>query len=109
MCFWHAEEKKTSSESSSSDIPTMPSMPGAGAGFPGNPFDFSSMAGLLNVLLLFLSSPCVHSHTHTGAQVFNQFYCKFPCRMCIIHTNVLIEGDLHDLLFYFRVVTGSKH
>ncbi|GJT35411.1 ankyrin repeat domain-containing protein 2B-like protein [Tanacetum coccineum] len=42
------EEKKTSSESSSSDTPTMPSMPGAGAGFPGNPFDFSSMAGLLN-------------------------------------------------------------
>ncbi|KAL7598477.1 hypothetical protein Lser_V15G24284 [Lactuca serriola] len=45
------EEKKTSSESSTSDaqsgsIPTMPTMPGAG--FPANPFDFSSMAGLLN-------------------------------------------------------------
>ncbi|KAI3788952.1 hypothetical protein L2E82_01735 [Cichorium intybus] len=45
------EEKKKSSESSTSDtqsgsIPTIPSMPGAG--FPANPFDFSSMAGLLN-------------------------------------------------------------
>ncbi|KAI3815419.1 hypothetical protein L1987_15086 [Smallanthus sonchifolius] len=40
-------DKKTSSESSSSDTqPAMTSMPGAG--FPGNPFDFSSMAGLLN-------------------------------------------------------------
>ncbi|KAI3712449.1 hypothetical protein L1987_71006 [Smallanthus sonchifolius] len=40
-------DKKTSSESSSSDTqPAMASMPGAG--FPGNPFDFSSMAGLLN-------------------------------------------------------------
>ncbi|KAI7749980.1 hypothetical protein M8C21_024027 [Ambrosia artemisiifolia] len=38
--------KKTSSESSSSGVPPMTSMPGAG--FPGNPFDFSSMAGLLN-------------------------------------------------------------
>ena len=70
MYFWHAEEKKTSSESSSSDIPTMPSMPGAGAGFPGNPFDFSSMAGLLNVLF-FLSSPFVHSYSHADTQVFN--------------------------------------
>ncbi|KVH93479.1 ankyrin repeat domain-containing protein 2B-like [Cynara cardunculus var. scolymus] len=43
--------KKTSSESSSTDtqsgsIPAIPSMPGAG--FAANPFDFSSMAGLLN-------------------------------------------------------------
>ncbi|KAI3774509.1 hypothetical protein L1987_49067 [Smallanthus sonchifolius] len=41
--------KKASSGSSSSDTqpaPAMPSMPGAG--FPANPFDFSSMAGLLN-------------------------------------------------------------
>ncbi|XP_071714937.1 ankyrin repeat domain-containing protein 2B-like [Rutidosis leptorrhynchoides] len=49
MCFFNAEAKtdpsvkKTSSESSSSDIPSM-----AGAGFPGGAFDFSSMAGLLN-------------------------------------------------------------
>ncbi|MFS7967846.1 hypothetical protein Hanom_Chr09g00790531 [Helianthus anomalus] len=43
--------KKSSSESSSADAPSgttpaIPSMPGAG--FPANPFDFSSMAGLLN-------------------------------------------------------------
>ncbi|KAF5813801.1 putative ankyrin repeat-containing domain, STI1 domain-containing protein [Helianthus annuus] len=43
--------KKSSTESSSADTPSgtapaIPSMPGAG--FPGNPFDFSSMAGLLN-------------------------------------------------------------
>ncbi|KAK9073934.1 hypothetical protein SSX86_006528 [Deinandra increscens subsp. villosa] len=43
--------KKSSSESSSADTasgpaPAIPSMPGAG--FPANPFDFSSMAGLLN-------------------------------------------------------------
>ncbi|XP_024959370.1 ankyrin repeat domain-containing protein 2B-like isoform X1 [Cynara cardunculus var. scolymus] len=43
--------KKTSSGSSSSDAQSgtasaIPSMPGAG--FPANPFDFSSMAGLLN-------------------------------------------------------------
>lgn len=47
--------KKTPSESSSSNTksgttPAIPSMPGAG--IPANPFDFSSMAGLLNVLLL---------------------------------------------------------
>ncbi|KAL8242405.1 hypothetical protein R6Q59_012707 [Mikania micrantha] len=46
-----AAVKKTSSGSSSSDpqaqpVPAMTSIPGAG--FPGNPFDFSSMAGLLN-------------------------------------------------------------
>ncbi|KAJ0743864.1 putative STI1 domain-containing protein [Helianthus annuus] len=56
-CFSDAEEKinpavkKTSSGSSSSDAqpaaPAMPFMP-PGAGFPANPFDFSSMAGLLN-------------------------------------------------------------
>ncbi|KAJ0657237.1 putative transcription factor WD40-like family [Helianthus annuus] len=51
-CSWvHLEEKtdtakKTSSESSSSGVLPMTSMPGAG--FPGNPFNFSSMAGLLN-------------------------------------------------------------
>ncbi|KAF5786594.1 putative ankyrin repeat-containing domain, STI1 domain-containing protein [Helianthus annuus] len=42
--------KKTSSGSSSSDAqpaPAMPFMP-PGAGFPASPFDFSSMAGLLN-------------------------------------------------------------
>ncbi|PWA94482.1 ankyrin repeat-containing domain-containing protein [Artemisia annua] len=43
--------KKTSTESSSSDAPAgttpaIPTMPGAG--FPAAPFDFSSMAGLLN-------------------------------------------------------------
>nr|GEW26061.1 ankyrin repeat domain-containing protein 2B-like [Tanacetum cinerariifolium] len=43
--------KKTSTESSTSDTPSgttpaIPTMPGAG--FPASPFDFSSMAGLLN-------------------------------------------------------------
>lgn len=43
--------KKTSTESSSSDAPagTTPAIPSMqGAGFPASPFDFSSMAGLLN-------------------------------------------------------------
>ncbi|MFS7919570.1 hypothetical protein Hanom_Chr03g00214211 [Helianthus anomalus] len=57
--------KKSSTESSSADTPSgtapaIPSMPGAG--FPGNPFDFSSMAGLLNVLYSFFLPMIICTH-----------------------------------------------
>lgn len=43
-----SESSSTESQSGQSRATAAP-----GAGFPGNPFDFSNMAGLLNVLLQF--------------------------------------------------------